>query len=89
MSRHPDLKALMRLLWTVHTYRLSGRELVERTGISRATINRLIAYARDLGVDIVAHKIKPAGSYYEIHDWGVFSRKRTLDFAERISDKFV
>lgn len=84
MTKHPDLKSIVRLLWLIHTYRLSGRELVERTGNSRATVNRLIQYARDLGVDIVAHKIRPAGSYYQIHDWGVFSQKKLLKYAESI-----
>lgn len=84
---HPDLHAVVTILNLLAQYRLNTDEIVGRTGWSRATVNRVIGYARGLGVKIEAVRMRPSGSYYEVRSWGVFSREGLLDFAQRLTSQ--
>lgn len=59
---------------------ITASEIIEATGLSRASVCRLIARAKEYGVQITFTRFPGGGGEYSIDDWGIFDRKGVLRY---------
>lgn len=82
-----DARHLLVILNHIATHgKVANPELQELTGLSRATIARLIANAKEqYGVEITWRRDNsmPSHGEYTIEHWGVFDRAKVIEFLDK------